>query len=201
MEKVSPGDGSPTLVSVSSDISEDSACCCPPVTPSPTRLRSFDDGYDSDDSASSLGCDRPSPFQRNTRARRAVSRWRRPARPIAAAQSMPLLSETSASPTAEDWTESLLCGCRTRRPLVLGDNSFADLVGQWMQPPDKLAAKQIDTPRPRPRISNYLGALSERIRRITRMNTLRFVCTDRLDPDLHKIEPTRPCHAPKVYHR
>uniref|UniRef100_UPI00358EB7FD uncharacterized protein n=1 Tax=Myxine glutinosa TaxID=7769 RepID=UPI00358EB7FD len=168
MEKVSTGDGSPTLVSVSSDISEDSACCCPPATPSPTRLRSYDDGYDSDDSSSSLGRDRPSPFQRNTRARRAVSRWRRPSRPIVTAQSMPLLSETSASPKTEDWTERLFCGRRTRRPLVLGDNSLADLVGQWMQPPDKSVAAQIDAPRPQARISKYFNALSEWIRQIPR---------------------------------
>lgn len=36
----------------------------------------------------------------------------------------------------EDWTTSLLSRSRTRQPLVLGDNSFADLIKNWMDLPD-----------------------------------------------------------------
>ncbi|TNM88944.1 hypothetical protein fugu_005198 [Takifugu bimaculatus] len=36
----------------------------------------------------------------------------------------------------EDWTNSLLTRGRNRQPLVLGDNSFADLVLNWMDLPD-----------------------------------------------------------------
>ncbi|KAM9859740.1 PAK4-inhibitor inka1-like [Aulostomus maculatus] len=36
----------------------------------------------------------------------------------------------------EDWTNSLLTRGRNRQPLVLGDNSFADLVQNWMDLPD-----------------------------------------------------------------
>lgn len=36
----------------------------------------------------------------------------------------------------EDWTNSLLTGGRNRQPLVLGDNSFADLIQNWMDLPD-----------------------------------------------------------------
>lgn len=36
----------------------------------------------------------------------------------------------------EDWTNSLLTRGRNRQPLVLGDNSFADLVHNWMDLPD-----------------------------------------------------------------
>ncbi|KAM6927330.1 PAK4-inhibitor inka2 [Xenentodon cancila] len=37
---------------------------------------------------------------------------------------------------AEDWTTSLLSRGRNRQPLVLGDNSFADLIKNWMDLPD-----------------------------------------------------------------
>ncbi|XP_022047902.1 PAK4-inhibitor inka1-like [Acanthochromis polyacanthus] len=36
----------------------------------------------------------------------------------------------------EDWTNSLLTQGRNRQPLVLGDNSFADLIQNWMDLPD-----------------------------------------------------------------
>ncbi|XP_076859416.1 PAK4-inhibitor inka1 [Brachyhypopomus gauderio] len=37
---------------------------------------------------------------------------------------------------SEDWTTALLTRGRNRQPLVLGDNSFADLVQNWMDLPD-----------------------------------------------------------------
>uniref|UniRef100_A0A8C6U5L6 Inka box actin regulator 1a n=1 Tax=Neogobius melanostomus TaxID=47308 RepID=A0A8C6U5L6_9GOBI len=37
---------------------------------------------------------------------------------------------------SEDWTNSLLTRGRNRQPLVLGDNSFADLVQNWMELPE-----------------------------------------------------------------
>ncbi|XP_061544039.1 PAK4-inhibitor inka2-like [Phycodurus eques] len=36
----------------------------------------------------------------------------------------------------EDWANALLTRGRSRQPLVLGDNSFADLVKNWMDLPD-----------------------------------------------------------------
>ncbi|KAL4655980.1 protein FAM212A-like [Arapaima gigas] len=36
----------------------------------------------------------------------------------------------------DDWTTSLLTRGRNRQPLVLGDNSFADLIENWMDLPD-----------------------------------------------------------------
>ncbi|KAI3369359.1 hypothetical protein L3Q82_007598 [Scortum barcoo] len=35
-----------------------------------------------------------------------------------------------------DWTSSLMSRSRNRQPLVLGDNVFADLVGNWLDLPD-----------------------------------------------------------------
>lgn len=37
---------------------------------------------------------------------------------------------------SEDWTNSLLTRGRNRQPLVLGDNSFADLIQNWMDLPE-----------------------------------------------------------------
>lgn len=42
--------------------------------------------------------------------------------------------EVSSEP--EDWTAELLTQGRNRHPLVLGDNSFADLVQNWMDLPE-----------------------------------------------------------------
>ncbi|XP_066521867.1 PAK4-inhibitor inka2 isoform X2 [Hoplias malabaricus] len=36
----------------------------------------------------------------------------------------------------EDWTTSLLTRGRNRQPLILGDNSFADLIKNWMDLPE-----------------------------------------------------------------
>ncbi|OCT83228.1 hypothetical protein XELAEV_18025765mg [Xenopus laevis] len=37
---------------------------------------------------------------------------------------------------SQDWTGCLLSQSRSRQPLILGDNSFADLVKQWMDLPE-----------------------------------------------------------------
>uniref|UniRef100_A0A672KT25 Inka box actin regulator 1a n=1 Tax=Sinocyclocheilus grahami TaxID=75366 RepID=A0A672KT25_SINGR len=42
--------------------------------------------------------------------------------------------ETASDPN--DWTTSLLTRGRNRQPLVLGDNSFADLIQNWMDIPE-----------------------------------------------------------------
>lgn len=51
----------------------------------------------------------------------------------------------------EDWTNSLLTRGRNRQPLVLGDNSFADLVQNWMDLPDFPEPPQLK-PNPRHRL-------------------------------------------------
>lgn len=43
----------------------------------------------------------------------------------------------------EDWTNSLLTRGRNRQPLVLGDNSFADLIQNWMDLPDCPEPKEL----------------------------------------------------------
>uniref|UniRef100_H3C343 Inka box actin regulator 1b n=1 Tax=Tetraodon nigroviridis TaxID=99883 RepID=H3C343_TETNG len=43
----------------------------------------------------------------------------------------------------EDWTTVLLSRSRNRQPLVLGDNSFADLIKNWMDLPESPEADEL----------------------------------------------------------
>ncbi|KAM6159581.1 PAK4-inhibitor INKA1 [Erethizon dorsatum] len=91
----------------------------------------------------------------------------------------------------EDWTAALLNRGRSRQPLVLGDNCFADLVHNWMELPEA-AGEGGDggAPRARPRPPQFLLGLSEQLRRqLARarraaMAGKRLSCPPRPDPEL-----------------
>ncbi|XP_054450506.1 PAK4-inhibitor INKA1 [Pteronotus mesoamericanus] len=92
---------------------------------------------------------------------------------------------------AEDWTAALLSRGRSRQPLVLGDNCFADLVHNWMELPE--AAGEGDHgggPRARARPPQFLLGLSEQLRRqLARarraaMAGKRLSCPPRAEPEL-----------------
>ncbi|XP_072886692.1 PAK4-inhibitor INKA2 isoform X1 [Hemitrygon akajei] len=53
-----------------------------------------------------------------------------------AAASKTVGETTQASEGSNDWTSSLLSQSRNRQPLILGDNVFADLVGNWLDLPE-----------------------------------------------------------------
>ncbi|XP_077429841.1 PAK4-inhibitor inka2-like isoform X2 [Vanacampus margaritifer] len=55
----------------------------------------------------------------------------------------------------EDWANALLTRGRSRQPLVLGDNSFADLVQNWMDLPDCPEPPELK-PKPRRRLGRSL---------------------------------------------
>ncbi|NXO25744.1 INKA2 protein, partial [Cisticola juncidis] len=48
----------------------------------------------------------------------------------------PPCRECPACDDGHDWTSSLMSQSRNRQPLVLGDNIFADLVGNWLDLPE-----------------------------------------------------------------
>uniref|UniRef100_A0A8D2NUG2 PAK4-inhibitor INKA2 n=1 Tax=Zosterops lateralis melanops TaxID=1220523 RepID=A0A8D2NUG2_ZOSLA len=48
----------------------------------------------------------------------------------------PLCQECPGCDDGHDWTSSLMSQSRNRQPLVLGDNIFADLVGNWLDLPE-----------------------------------------------------------------
>ncbi|KAB0402454.1 hypothetical protein E2I00_006477 [Balaenoptera physalus] len=92
---------------------------------------------------------------------------------------------------AEDWTAALLSRGRSRQPLVLGDNCFADLVHNWMELPE--AAGEGDSgggPRARARPPQFLLGLSEQLRRqLARARRAavagkRLSCPPRPEPEL-----------------
>lgn len=92
---------------------------------------------------------------------------------------------------AEDWTAALLNRGRSRQPLVLGDNCFADLVHNWMELPEATSeGSDGDVPRARARPPQFLLGLSEQLRRRlararrTAMAGKRFSCPPRPEPDL-----------------
>ncbi|CAF96482.1 unnamed protein product, partial [Tetraodon nigroviridis] len=43
-----------------------------------------------------------------------------------------------------DWTSSLMSSSRNRQPLVLGDNVFADLVGNWLDLPEVEREEEVE---------------------------------------------------------
>ncbi|XP_078402328.1 PAK4-inhibitor INKA2 [Cetorhinus maximus] len=54
---------------------------------------------------------------------------------------LPTISKSASKATQDcnasnDWTSSLLSQSRNRQPLILGDNIFADLVGNWLDLPE-----------------------------------------------------------------
>uniref|UniRef100_A0A2K6GJP5 PAK4-inhibitor INKA1 n=2 Tax=Propithecus coquereli TaxID=379532 RepID=A0A2K6GJP5_PROCO len=92
---------------------------------------------------------------------------------------------------AEDWTAALLNRGRSRQPLVLGDNCFADLVHNWMELPET-ASEGGDGGghRARARPPQFLLGLSEQLRRqLARarraaMAGKRLSCPPRPEPEL-----------------
>ncbi|XP_062969566.1 PAK4-inhibitor INKA1 [Cynocephalus volans] len=92
---------------------------------------------------------------------------------------------------AEDWTAALLNRGRSRQPLVLGDNCFADLVHNWMELPEA-AGEGVDGDglRARARPPQFLLGLSEQLRRrLARarraaMAGKRLSCPPRPEPEL-----------------
>ncbi|XP_016058375.1 PREDICTED: protein FAM212A [Miniopterus natalensis] len=92
---------------------------------------------------------------------------------------------------AEDWTAALLSRGRSRQPLVLGDNCFADLVHNWMELPEAAGeGDSVSGPRVRARPPQFLLGLSEQLRRqLARarraaMAGKRLSCPPRAEPEL-----------------
>ncbi|XP_010000502.1 PREDICTED: protein FAM212B [Chaetura pelagica] len=61
---------------------------------------------------------------------------RREPRGQGSAWGQPVCWECPGCDDGHDWTSSLMSQSRNRQPLVLGDNIFADLVGNWLDLPE-----------------------------------------------------------------
>lgn len=86
----------------------------------------------------------------------------------------------------EDWTNSLLTKGRNRQPLVLGDNSFADLIQNWMDLPECPEPAELK-PNQRRRIGRglfvnmkrKLAGISKTVEDRVRMRSTESACVNR----------------------
>lgn len=62
----------------------------------------------------------------------------------------------------EDWTASLLSRSRNRQPLVLGDNSFADLIKNWLDLPESPEPAELKPSAGRRLAKDILGNMRRR---------------------------------------
>ncbi|KAM6237199.1 PAK4-inhibitor INKA2 [Porphyrio hochstetteri] len=87
-------------------------------------------------SLSGGGADPPKgPSSASTRAERTYLRTLEP-RSQGTSVGWPACQECLGCDDGHDWTSSLMSQSRNRQPLVLGDNIFADLVGNWLDLPE-----------------------------------------------------------------
>lgn len=90
----------------------------------------------------------------------------------------------------EDWTTSLLSRSRTRQPLVLGDNSFADLIKNWMDLPDCPEPAELKPSAGRRLAKDILGNMRRRLAGKAKGVELRRRPADfrRLDRDAEALQ-------------
>ncbi|KAJ6657930.1 hypothetical protein lerEdw1_001720 [Lerista edwardsae] len=98
--------------------------------------------------------------------------------------------ECQFSDEANDWTSSLMSQSRNRQPLVLGDNIFADLVGNWLDLPeiDKKAEKN-ETTLPSSKSQEFYRKFS-----LTANIFKKFLRSVR--PDRDRLLKEKPCWLP-----
>ncbi|TNM88787.1 hypothetical protein fugu_005041 [Takifugu bimaculatus] len=73
----------------------------------------------------------------------------------------------------EDWTTVLLSRSRNRQPLVLGDNSFADLIKNWMDLPESPEAEALKPNMGRRLAKDILGNMRRRFTGVSKASELR----------------------------
>lgn len=73
----------------------------------------------------------------------------------------------------EDWTTVLLSRSRNRQPLVLGDNSFADLIKNWMDLPESPEAEELKPNAGRRLAKDILGNMRRRFTGVSKNTELR----------------------------
>lgn len=73
----------------------------------------------------------------------------------------------------EDWTTVLLSRSRNRQPLVLGDNSFADLIKNWMDLPESPEAEDLKPNSGRRFAKDVLAHMRRRFTGVSKTTELR----------------------------
>ncbi|NXE74205.1 INKA2 protein, partial [Cochlearius cochlearius] len=107
--------------------------------------------------------------------------------PLACAMPRP---ECPGCDDGHDWTSSLMSQSRNRQPLVLGDNIFADLVGNWLDLPE------LDKKGEKSEASLSLSRSQELCRKFSLTANIfkKFLRTVR--PDRDRLLKEKPCWLP-----
>ncbi|NXN78100.1 INKA2 protein, partial [Bombycilla garrulus] len=89
-----------------------------------------------------------------------------------------------------DWTSSLLSQSRNRQPLVLGDNVFADLVGNWLDLPE------LDKKGEKSEASLSLSRSQELCRKFSLTANIFKKFLRSVRPDRDRLLKEKPCWLP-----
>ncbi|XP_417995.6 PAK4-inhibitor INKA2 [Gallus gallus] len=91
---------------------------------------------------------------------------------------------------SRDWTSSLMSQSRTRQPLVLGDNIFADLVGNWLDLPE------LDKKGEKSEASLSAGRSQELCRKFSLTANIFKKFLRSVRPDRDRLLKEKPCWLP-----
>ncbi|XP_051529442.1 PAK4-inhibitor inka1 [Myxocyprinus asiaticus] len=96
----------------------------------------------------------------------------------------------------DDWTTSLLTRGRNRQPIVLGDNSFADLIQNWMDLPECPEQTEKKHSSGRSFAKDFLVNVKRRIARISQSADEQRKSSDVTKPSKSFVVPKRlSCHV------
>ncbi|NXI64800.1 INKA2 protein, partial [Anseranas semipalmata] len=102
----------------------------------------------------------------------------------------PARQECMGCDDGHDWTSSLMSQSRNRQPLVLGDNIFADLVGNWLDLPE------LDKKVEKSEVSLSASRSQELCRKFSLTTNIFKKFLRSVRPDRDRLLKEKPCWLP-----
>ncbi|NXP63734.1 INKA2 protein, partial [Chloropsis cyanopogon] len=102
----------------------------------------------------------------------------------------PPCQECPGCDDGHDWTSSLMSQSRNRQPLVLGDNIFADLVGNWLDLPE------LDKKEEKSEASLSMSRSQELCRKFSLTANIFKKFLRSVRPDRDRLLKEKPCWLP-----
>ncbi|KAM9268297.1 PAK4-inhibitor INKA2 [Morus bassanus] len=102
----------------------------------------------------------------------------------------PARRECPGCDDGHDWTSSLMSQSRNRQPLVLGDNIFADLVGNWLDLPE------LDKKGEKSEVSLSVSRSQELCRKFSLTANIFKKFLRSVRPDRDRLLKEKPCWLP-----
>ncbi|XP_072701037.1 PAK4-inhibitor INKA2 isoform X1 [Ciconia boyciana] len=102
----------------------------------------------------------------------------------------PACRECPGCDDGHDWTSSLMSQSRNRQPLVLGDNIFADLVGNWLDLPE------LDKKGEKSEVSLSVSRSQELCRKFSLTANIFKKFLRSVRPDRDRLLKEKPCWLP-----